>query len=221
MLLVSLLLVTAFAADPQGPHSFVVAFITDVQVPHPSSPSGTSPGVITLNITRHSAPRGSDRFWALLQDDFFDQAAFFRVVPNFIVQFGVAGDPRKTKKWDITIPDDPVLMSNDAGTIVYATAGPNTRTTQLFINYENNKNLDTQGFAPFGRVLSGMDVAAKIFNPTPGDSGGADQTTYTNRGNAWLKDVYPKANYILKAEVKGEDWNPSGDVGRKILRRRD
>ena len=136
-----------------------------------------------------------------MADKFYDEAAFFRVVPGFVVQFGIAGDPAETQKWSTPIKDDPVVASNTVGTIVYATAGPNTRTGQLFINYANNTSLDHQGFAPFGVVVSGMETAVKIFNPTPGSSGGIDQGQYTSKGNAWLKGKYPKANFITKATI--------------------
>ena len=128
-------------------------------------------------------------------------------VPNFVVQFGIAGTPAENQKWSTPIKDDPVVGSNTAGTIVYATAGPNTRTSQLFINYQDNKGLDAQGFAPFGKVVSGMDTAKLIFNPTPGSSGGIDQGQYTSKGNAWLKAQYPKANFITKATIGSDQLN--------------
>jgi cyclophilin family peptidyl-prolyl cis-trans isomerase len=117
-----LLLAAASASDPKAPESFTVEFETDV------------PGKMTLNITRKSAPFGVDRFYALVKDNFFNQAAFFRVVPSFVVQFGIAGTPSENMKWDQIIPDDPVIESNVEGTLTFATAGPDTRTTQLFIN---------------------------------------------------------------------------------------
>lgn len=140
-------------------------------------------------------------FISSLQANYYDQNAFFRVVPNFVVQFGISGDPATNKKWTGTIKDDPVIKSNIAGTIVYATAGANTRTTQLFINYANNARLDSMGFAPFGTVISGMDTAKKIFNPTPTSSGGVDQGEYTKDGNDWIKKKYPSINFITKATI--------------------
>ena len=190
----------AKASDPQSPTSFVVDFETDV------------PGTMSINVTRSLAPLGSDRFYALVQDKFFDAAAFFRVVPNFVVQFGIAGTPTENHKWDVTIPDDPVISSNAVGTLTFATAGPNTRTTQLFINLKTNKNLDGQGFAPFGTVINGMDIAAKIFNPTPGKSGGVDQNQYTNKGNKWLKKAYPKVNFITKATIRASTAAASAET---------
>jgi peptidyl-prolyl cis-trans isomerase A (cyclophilin A) len=97
------------------------------------------------------------------------------------------------------VKDDPVLKSNIKGTVVYATAGPNTRTSQLFVNYADNKNLDSQGFAPFGTVVSGMETLVAIHNPTPGSSGGVDQEQYTSKGNDWIRKAYPKVNFLTKA----------------------
>jgi peptidyl-prolyl cis-trans isomerase A (cyclophilin A) len=180
------------AADPRAPDSFVVDFVTDV------------PGTISVNVTRSLAPLGADRVHALVQDGFFDQAAFFRVVPGFVVQFGIAGTPAENRKWDSrAIQDDPVVQSNTKGSVVFATAGPDTRTTQLFINYEDNSRLDKMGFAPFGNVLAdGLSVASKIFNPTPGDSGGVDQDDYTKMGNEWIRKQYPKINSIVNATIR-------------------
>ncbi|KJE94447.1 cyclophilin-type peptidylprolyl cis-trans isomerase [Capsaspora owczarzaki ATCC 30864] len=182
-------------ADPVSPSVFCVRFATNV--------NGSS--VIAVNVTRAYAPLGADRLYALVQGDFFDsngkEAAFFRVVPGFVVQFGISGDPAANAKWDNAIPDDPVVASNIAGTISFATAGPNTRTTQLFINYVDNSFLDQSGFAPLGVVTRGMDVAKMIFNPTPGDSNGVDQDQYTENGQAWIEQNYPNINSITGANV--------------------
>ena len=122
-------------------------------------------------------------------------------MPDFVVQFGISGDPATNKKWETPIKDDKVIQSNVAGTIVYATAGPNTRTTQLFINYIDDSRLDSMGFAPFGTVISGMETAKKIFNPTPGNTGGVDQGEYTSKGNDWIKAKYPKINFITNTTI--------------------
>ena len=116
--------------------------------------------------------------------------------PDFVVQFGLASDPEETSKWGDSILDDPVTQSNVKGTITYATGGPNTRTTQLFINLQDNSSLDRQGFAPFGKVVSGMDVLTAIYNPTPGASGGADQGAYEAYGNEWILKTYPDIDMI-------------------------
>jgi hypothetical protein len=128
-------------------------------------------------------------------------------VPDFVVQFGISGDPSTNEKWATPIQDDPVAHSNLPGTITYATAGPDTRTTQLFINYINNSRLDELGFAPFGTVVSGMETALQIFNPTPGDSGGVNQTTFKAFGNGWIRQHYPKINFLTKATIVSEPEN--------------
>ncbi len=152
----------------QAPSTFLVQFSTTVK-------NGT--GNIVLNITRSWAPNGVDRFWELLQSplNYYNENGFFRLVPGFVgmhfrnvnllVQFGINGNPTVSQKWENAyIQDDPVILSNTVGTISYADAGPNTRTTQLFINYADNSFLDSQGFAPFGYVVSGMDVADSIYS---------------------------------------------------------
>ena len=180
-----------------APATYHVTFATDV-------PGHSDP--IVVEVTRSLAPLGADHFYALVQDGFYNEAAFFRVVPNFVVQFGIAGTPAENVKWKKPIQDDPVVGSNVKGTITYATAGPNTRTSQLFINYKDNTNLDSQGFAPFGKVVSGMDTALAIYNPTPGSSGGINQNSYESKGNTWLKEQYPKANFITNATITEGRW---------------
>ena len=114
----------------------------------------------------------------------------------------VIGNSSQNSKWlHSSIPDDPVLGSNTLGTISFATAGPNTRSSQVFINYQDNSRLDELGFAPIGRVVSGLEVAAAAHNPTPGDSGGVDQDMYEDRGNQWIREQYPGINFILAASV--------------------
>src|SRR5581483_8425130 len=117
----------------------------------------TTKGKFVVEITRALAPTGADRFYNLVKSGYFKDLAFFRVVPGFMVQFGIHGDPNISAKWrEANIPDDAVKGSNTRGTITFATAGPNTRTTQLFINFGNNTFLDGQGFSPFGKVVEGM-----------------------------------------------------------------
>jgi cyclophilin family peptidyl-prolyl cis-trans isomerase len=132
-------------------------------------------------VNRSWAPLGADRFYALINAGFFNNSAFFRVVPGFVVQFGISGSKAENQKWlHSSILDDPVKMSNTPGTLVYADAGKNTRSTQLFINYGDNSRLDAMGFAPFGKVVGtgGMAVANKIHNPTPGGSMGEFQSSF-------------------------------------------
>ena len=125
----------------------------------------TTAGVFVIEVHRDWAPNGADRFYNLVKNGFYDNLRFFRVVPNFMVQFGIHGDPAVQKNWvNATIPADPAKQSNQRGYITYAmsSAGPTSRTTQVFINFKNNAFLDGQGFAPFGQVVSGMDVVRKI-----------------------------------------------------------
>jgi peptidyl-prolyl cis-trans isomerase A (cyclophilin A) len=158
----------------------------------------TSKGPITVEVHRDWAPIGADRFQQLVKDGFYDGARFFRVVPNFVVQFGLAADPAKTKKWDKPIKDDPVKRTNSRGSIVFATAGPGTRTTQLFINLRSNQFLDEQGFSPFGQVVEGMDVVDQIY---AGYGEQPDQQAITNRGNAYLNAQFPKLDFIKSARI--------------------
>ena len=123
----------------------------------------TSAGPFVVLVHRSWAPKGADRFFNLVKNGFFDDTRFFRVVPNFMVQFGISGDPALAAVWQkANLTDDPVKQSNKRGYITFATAGPNTRTTQVFINFKDNAGLDRQGFAPFGQVISGMDVVRKL-----------------------------------------------------------
>jgi len=158
----------------------------------------TSKGDITIEVHRDWAPIGAERFYELVQAGFYDNARFFRVVPSFIIQFGLAADPAVTKKWDKNIDDDPVTHTNRPGSLSFATAGPNTRTTQLFINLGSNQALDQQGFAPFAQIVDGMDVPAKIYS---GYGEQPDQDAIHLQGNAYLLKSYPKLDYIKTAKV--------------------
>jgi peptidyl-prolyl cis-trans isomerase A (cyclophilin A) len=159
----------------------------------------TSKGDFVIHVTRAWAPLGADRFYNLVTHHFYDGCAFFRVVPKFVVQFGLTGDPAINKSWEeAKIKDDPKTQSNKPGTITFATAGANTRTTQVFINFGNNSFLDNQGFAPFGEVTSGMDVVQNLY------SGYADQPTnhqeeITTQGKAYLDKAFPNLDHIKTA----------------------
>src|SRR6202162_6587144 len=119
----------------------------------------TNKGVFVIEVRRDAAPNGADRFYNLVKSGFYDNARFFRVVSGFMVQFGINGDPKLSSVWrEARIKDDQVKQSNGRGTITFATAGPDTRTTQVFINFGDNAALDRQGFAPFGKIVSGMNV---------------------------------------------------------------
>jgi len=176
-------------ADTPCPAAFKVQFNTNIADMDP----------IVLEVTTSLAPLGAQQFFDLLGDKYYDGAAFFRVVPDFVAQFGIAADPAETAKWNTPIPDDPVVGSNTIKTMTFATAGPNTRTTQLFINYQDNSSLDAQGFAPFATVVSGWDTVLAIFNPTPGSSGGVSQPKYEKLGNPWLLEHYPGVSLIETA----------------------
>jgi peptidyl-prolyl cis-trans isomerase A (cyclophilin A) len=158
----------------------------------------TTAGDFVVHVTRASAPIGADRLWNLVKHGFFNNAAFFRVVPGFVVQFGLSANPAVNKAWDnAKIQDDPVKDSNHAGTLTFATAGPNTRTTQLFINLAENPRLDQMGFAPFGTITSGMDVVQKIY---AGYGEQPDQGEITDKGKAYLDKNFPKLD-VIKATI--------------------
>jgi peptidyl-prolyl cis-trans isomerase A (cyclophilin A) len=184
-------------ADPaklnaKSPESFKVKF-------------ETTKGNFTVEVTRSLAPNGADRFYNLVRSGYFKDVALFRVIPGFMCQFGIHGDPKVSATWrEARIQDDPVKTSNTRGAITFATAGPNTRTTQLFINYGDNARLDDMGFSPFGKVTDGMDVVDKI-NGEYGEGAprgrGPDQGRVQKEGNEYLKKEFPNLDYIKSANV--------------------
>jgi len=156
-------------------------------------------GEFIVECVKEWAPIGAERFYQLVREGYFDDTGFFRVVPNFVVQFGLAADPQVTAKWrSKTLKDDPVKQTNAPGTITFATSGPNSRTTQLFINLANNQRLDGMGFAPFGRVVEGMEVVKKI-NAEYGEQ--PKQQLITLEGNSYLRKNFPNLDYIKKAAL--------------------
>lgn len=168
----------------------------------------TTKGDLLVRINRSWAPLGADRFYNSVRVGFYDDVAFFRVLRTpapFIAQFGINGNPEINTKWsEARISDDPVTQSNRRGTLVFAMAGPNTRTTQLFINYADNHRLDQMGFAPFGEVIEGMEVADSLY----ADYGeghprgpGPSQDRISAEGNAYLRSEFPELDYILNAEI--------------------
>lgn len=165
----------------------------------------TSKGPFVIEVNRDWAPRGADRFYNLVKNGFFDNARFFRVIEGFMVQFGINGDPNIAAVWrDADIKDDPVKQSNARGTITFATAGPNTRTTQVFINFADNAPLDGQGFAPFGRVVSGMEVVDSLYGgygEGAPNGNGPDQGRLQQQGNAYLEKDFPKLDFIKTATI--------------------
>ena len=165
----------------------------------------TSKGTFVVEVHRDWAPNGADRFYNLVQNGFYDNARFFRVISGFMVQFGINGDPKISAVWrGANIKDDPVKESNQRGTITFATAGPDTRTTQTFINFADNRGLDRQGFSPFGRVVSGMNVVDALYSGygegAPQGEGPAQGRIQT-QGNAYLIRNFPKLDYIKKATI--------------------
>jgi peptidyl-prolyl cis-trans isomerase A (cyclophilin A) len=162
----------------------------------------TTKGDFVVEVHRDWAPMGADRFYNLVKNGFFTNAAFFRVVPGFIVQFGLNANPAVNKAWEhANIKDDPVMGTNSRGMLVFATAGPNTRTTQLFINFGNNAGLDRQGFAPFGTVTEGMDVVDKIYS---GYGERPDQQRITEEGDAYISKNFPMIDKIKTARIVPE-----------------
>lgn len=162
----------------------------------------TSVGPFVVQVHRVWAPKGADRFYNLVKNGFYDGARFFRVLPDFMAQFGINGDPSVQSAWrSANITDDPVKESNKRGYITFATAGPGTRTTQVFINFKHNAGLDGQGFAPFGEVISGMEVVDKInseYKQTP------DQGRIQTQGNGYLTRAFPRLDYIRKATIEAQ-----------------
>ena len=159
----------------------------------------TTKGPLIVGVTRADAPLGADRFYNLIIAKFFDGARFFRVVPGFVVQFGMAGDPKLNAAWNTPIQDDPVLVSNLRGTLCFAAeSAPNTRTSQMFINLADNRRLDARRFAVFGKVLSGMDNVDRIYS---GDGEKPDQSLIEKYGNAYLEKEFPRLDYIRTARL--------------------
>jgi peptidyl-prolyl cis-trans isomerase A (cyclophilin A) len=163
----------------------------------------TSAGVIVIEVTRAWAPLGADRFYNLVKNGFYDDVRFFRVLDGFMAQFGMNGDPAIQKVWgQNNFRDDPVKESNKRGYVTFAkTSAPNSRSTQVFINFGDNSQLDKDGFAPFGRVTEGMNVVDKLYTGY-GNNNVPDQGRITTEGNAYLLKSYPKLDYIKKATIE-------------------
>jgi cyclophilin family peptidyl-prolyl cis-trans isomerase len=159
----------------------------------------TTRGPVVIEVTRAYAPIGVDRFYNLLKAKFFDGARFFRVVPGFVVQFGLAGDPKLNDAWNVPIPDDPVQMSNTRGTLTFAAGNqPNTRTTQVFVNFADNRRLDLSRFAAFGKVVQGMDYIDRIYAE---DGQKPEQDRIEKEGNKYLEAEFPNLDYIRTARI--------------------
>jgi peptidyl-prolyl cis-trans isomerase A (cyclophilin A) len=166
----------------------------------------TSKGVFIIQVTRDWAPNGADRFYNLVKSGYFNEARFFRVMTGFMAQFGINADPKVSAAWrSAPIRDDAVRQSNKRGFVTFATAGPNTRTTQIFINFDDNAGLDGQGFSPFGQVVSGMNVVDAL-NGEYGDGAprgrGPDQGRIQMEGNAYLNKDFARLDFIKKATIE-------------------
>ena len=185
-------------ADVPPSGTYEVEFDTDV-------------GKFIVTVKREWAPRGAHRFYRLVQDGYYDGAGFFRVIKGFMVQWGLAADPAATAKWDVNIQDDPVVQSNQRGYITFAKTGaPNSRSTQVFINYGDNARLDSQGFAPFGIVRSGMENVEKISDAHGEQPSQGDIRQY---GNSYLKSRFEEITYIKTAKLLIDDLGPPpGDM---------
>jgi peptidyl-prolyl cis-trans isomerase A (cyclophilin A) len=160
----------------------------------------TSKGEFIIEVTRAWSPNGADRFYNLVKNGFYDNCRFFRVVPNFMVQFGISGDPKISAALSRAgIKDDPDKQSNKRGYVTFAkSSAPNSRTTQIFINFKDNTFLDSQNFTPFGNVIKGMNVVDSI-NSEYGEK--PNQTNIQMQGNAYLEKDFPKLDYVKSATI--------------------
>lgn len=164
----------------------------------------TTAGDFVIEVEREWSPTGADRFYHLVSTGFYDDCKFFRVVSGFMVQFGISGDPAVSAKWrEAKIKDDPVMKANKRGFVTFAKASfPNTRTTQVFINFGDNSRLDSMGFAPFGQVVKGMNVVDKLYSEY-GEKPSQRQDVIQAQGNAFLEAEFPKLDSIKKATIVG------------------
>jgi peptidyl-prolyl cis-trans isomerase A (cyclophilin A) len=165
----------------------------------------TTKGDVVVLVHRDWAPLGADRFYELTKIGFYDGDRFFRALRGFVVQFGVNGDPKVNKQWsEMSIKDDPPKVSNKVGTVTFATSGPDTRATQIFINIGDNSRLDSQGFTPFGEVTQGMEKLENVYmdyGDGPPSGSGPDQAAIADIGNRYLEEHFPKLDYIKTARV--------------------
>ncbi|MCB9682166.1 MAG: peptidylprolyl isomerase [Alphaproteobacteria bacterium] len=179
------------AATEQAPEEYTVKFTTTA-------------GEYLVDVHRAWAPKGADRFYNLVKIGFFDDTAYFRAIDGFMVQFGLNGDPAVNGAWrNARIQDDPVEQSNTRGHITFATSGPNSRTSQVFINFNDNANLDAMGFAPFGEVrdMATVDKLYKGYGEGAPMGRGPSQGLIQTKGNAYLKEQFPELSYTIKAEI--------------------
>jgi peptidyl-prolyl cis-trans isomerase A (cyclophilin A) len=169
----------------------------------------TTQGDFVMEVVREWAPIGADRFYNLARHGYYDGVRFFRVLPGFVVQFGISGDPAVSAAWrEMRMADDPVVQSNERGYVSYAMAGPDTRTVQVFINLRDNSRLDAQGFAPFARVASGMEVV-EVLHAGYGEGAprgeGPEQERIQAEGEAYLEAEFPELDRVVRARVVEDD----------------
>jgi peptidyl-prolyl cis-trans isomerase A (cyclophilin A) len=209
-LLAAVLLASACAAGNDGPGSTVLLQPSDTvfQATAPDTfrvAFATSEGPFTVEVYRDWAPQGAQRFYNLVRAGYYDGNHFFRVIPGFMAQFGLHGDPAVNEAWaETSFPDDPVAHSNERGTITFATRGPNTRTTQLFINFSDNAQLDGMGFAPFGRIVEGMPIVDRLhggYGEGAPAGRGPDQMRIRTEGRDYLAREFPQLDYITSARI--------------------
>jgi peptidyl-prolyl cis-trans isomerase A (cyclophilin A) len=180
--------------DPRAPGSYRVSV-------------KTTAGLFDIQVERDLAPRGADRFYRLVRAGYYDDSAIFRVISGYIAQFGIAGDPRVAQAWRLAyIPDDLPREKCRRGAVAFADKGPGTRATQVFINTADNRELDGQGFAPFGRVVAGMEVVDRLrgYGRSGPQGERTDQSAIFEGGNAYLRERYPALDYIVRAAVAAE-----------------
>lgn len=164
----------------------------------------TTKGAIVIDVRREWAPHGADRFYELVQNGYYTDVAFFRVIGGFMAQVGISGDPATNSEWrEKRIPDDPVKASNTRGTVTFATSGPDSRTTQFFINFGDNSRLDGMGFAPFGKVkdMAPVDALYDGYGEGAPRGRGPSQGLIQTRGNAYLQESFPNLDYIKGAKI--------------------
>lgn len=167
----------------------------------------TTAGEFLLRVERSWSPHGADRFYNFARSGYLDGQRFTRVVPEFICQWGIHGDPEVAQAWrNATIPDDPVVMSNTRGRIAFAMTGPHTRTTQFYISLVDNSRLDEQGFSPFGEVIQGMDVVDRIYSGYGENAGGGvrrgNQDPLFEGGNDYIDRQYPELDHVIEAIIE-------------------
>jgi peptidyl-prolyl cis-trans isomerase A (cyclophilin A) len=204
--LIATVLALVVAAPAMSQQLANPAALTEQAPPVYKAKFDTSKGAFVIEVHRDWAPLGADRFYNLVKNGFFDNVRFFRVVSGFMVQFGINGDPNLSTKWrEARIRDDAVKQSNTRGMVTFATAGPNTRTTQVFINFADNSQLNGMGFAPFGQVTSGMNVVDALYSGygegAPRGSG-PDQGRLQQEGNAYLMKEFGKMDFVKKATIE-------------------